>query len=39
MDLNKKNPLEEEMLKNLYSKLNIRQKDFEKILLEKKVIH
>ena len=36
MDLNKKNPLEEEMLKNLYSKLNIRQKDFEKILLEKK---
>ncbi len=36
IDLNKKNPLEEEMLKNLYSKLNINQQDFEKILLEKK---
>ncbi len=35
MDLSKKNPLEEEMLKNLYSKLNINQNDFEKILLEK----
>ena len=36
MDFNKKNPLEEEMLKNLYNKLNIDQQDFEKILKEKK---
>ena len=36
MDFNKKNPLEEEMLKNLYNKLNIDQQEFEKILKEKK---
>ena len=35
MDLSKKNPLEGEMLKNLYNKLDISQPDFEKILLEK----
>ena len=38
IDLNKKNPLEEEMLKNLFTKLNMSQQDFEKVLLEKKVI-
>ena len=36
IDLNKKNPLEEEMLKNLFTKLNMSQQDFEKVLLEKK---
>ena len=36
IDLNKKNPLEEEMLKNLFTKLNMSQQDFEKFLLEKK---
>ena len=36
IDLNKKNPLEEEMLKNLFTKLNMSQEDFEKVLLEKK---
>ncbi len=35
MDFKKKNPLEEEMLKNLYNKSNINQNDFQKILLEK----
>ena len=34
--MNKKNPLEEEMLKNLFTKLNMSQQDFEKFLLEKK---
>ena len=36
IDLNKKNPLEEEMLKNLFTKLNMSQENFEKVLLEKK---
>ena len=35
-DINKENPLEEEMLNDIYNKLNIDKNDFEKILLEKK---
>jgi len=35
-DLKKDNPLENQMLENLYNKLNIRQKDFEDILFDNK---
>ena len=35
-DLKKDNPLENQMLENLYSKLNIGQKDFEDILFDNK---
>ena len=37
IDLKNQNPLEDEMLKNLYDKLNTDQINFEKILSEKKV--
>ena len=35
IDFKKKNPLEGEMLENLYNKSNVNRNDFEKILLEK----
>ena len=35
-NLNKKNPLEEKMLKDIYTKLNLNEDNFKEILLEKK---
>ena len=37
LDLKRDNPLENDMLENLYQKLNIEQKSFENILLKKKL--